>query len=80
MVRAVADHRTGYIWTFPSEARDPGQIKPAALVACAVWFGLWSRWSSLFRTEPGPCGHGLRGAALAGRRHRWVTVGVAGVS
>ena len=43
VVRAVADHRTGYIWTVPDEARDPGQIKPAALVACAVWFGLWSR-------------------------------------
>ena len=36
MVRAVADHRTGYIWIFPGEARDPGQIKPATLMACAV--------------------------------------------
>ena len=33
VVRAVADHRTGHIWTLLNEARDPGQTKPAALVA-----------------------------------------------
>ena len=36
VVRAVSDHRTGYSWTFPGAACDPGQIKPAVLVACAV--------------------------------------------
>ena len=33
MVRAVADHRTGHIWTLLNEARDPGQIKPSTLMA-----------------------------------------------
>ena len=33
VVRAVADHRTGHIWNFLNEARDPGQIKPSTLVA-----------------------------------------------
>ena len=33
VVRAVADHRTGHIWTLFNEARDPGQIEPSTLMA-----------------------------------------------